>query len=104
MQVWAKFRIEDKNTPLYKYVLPGLKGRGYAYGPRLPSQMRSLISRYTCNLPVFWIPNVDLKSEQTTGGKGHIRHKADAYFGSLGSLSSLGSVVTRRVVHVYFLF
>ena len=35
------------------------------------------------------------------GGKGHVRHKADAYFGSLGSL---GSVVTRRVVHVYFLF
>ena len=42
-----------------------------------------------------------LKSEQTMGGKGHVRHKADTYFSSLGSL---GSVVTRHVVHVYFLF
>ena len=37
--VWTNLGIKDENTPLYRYMLPGLKGRGYAYGPRLPSQM-----------------------------------------------------------------
>ena len=60
MWVWVQLGIKDKNTPLYRYMLPSLKGRGFAYGPRLPSQMWSLISRCTCNLPVFWIPNIDI--------------------------------------------
>ena len=62
-QVWAKLGIKDKNTPLYRYMLPSLKGRGFPYGPRLPSQMQSLVSRCTRNLPVFWILNVDINEE-----------------------------------------
>ena len=51
--VWAKLGTKEENTLLYKYVLPGLKGKGYAYRPSPPSQMQSLISRCTHNLHVF---------------------------------------------------
>ena len=55
-RVREKPGIEDNNTPLYKYEVPGLKGTGHAYGPRPPMQNRSLVSRCTRSLPVVWIP------------------------------------------------
>ena len=55
-RVREKLGIEGGDVPLYRYTLPGLIGKGYAYGPRPPSQNRSLVSRCTRNLPVLWIP------------------------------------------------
>lgn len=63
VRVRAKLGIDDKNVPLYPYTLPGLIGKGYAYGPRSRSQIQSLVSRCTRNLPVVWIPNVDIDEE-----------------------------------------
>ncbi|KAF8549298.1 hypothetical protein OG21DRAFT_1500509 [Imleria badia] len=59
-EVDARVREElgmmDMNIPLYKYQVPGSIGMGYAYGPRPPTQNRSLVSRCTRSLPAFWIP------------------------------------------------
>ena len=55
-RVRQKLEIEDGDIPLYRYTLPGLIGKGYAYGPRPPTQNRSLVSRCTRSLPVLWIP------------------------------------------------
>ena len=59
-RVREKLDIKNNNIPLYRYTLPGLIGKGYAYGPRPPTQNRSLVSRCTRSLPVFWIPAVDI--------------------------------------------
>ena len=55
-RVRQKLEIEDAGVPLYRYTLPGLIGKGYAYGPRPPTQNRSLVSRCTRSLPILWIP------------------------------------------------
>ena len=52
--------IKNKQTLLFKYELPGLDGMGYAYGPRPPTQNRSLASRCTRGSPVYWIPGEDV--------------------------------------------
>ncbi|KAI9567163.1 hypothetical protein HD554DRAFT_2024342 [Boletus coccyginus] len=57
---------EDKHIPLYKYEVPGLIGMGHAYGPRPPSENRSLVSRCTRSLPVVWIPAEDVISGART--------------------------------------
>ena len=46
-RVREKLGIKDSNTPLYRYGIPGLIGMGHAYGPRPPTQSRSLVSRCT---------------------------------------------------------
>ncbi|KAF8548211.1 hypothetical protein OG21DRAFT_789751, partial [Imleria badia] len=60
-RVREQLGMKDKKIPLYKYEVPGLDRMGYAYGPRPPSQNRSLVSRCTRSLAVYWIPaeNVD---------------------------------------------
>ncbi|KAI9461379.1 hypothetical protein HD554DRAFT_2223615 [Boletus coccyginus] len=55
-----KLGINDKSVPLFKYEVPGLTGMGDAYGPRPPTQNRSLVSRCTRSLPVVWIPTEDV--------------------------------------------
>jgi hypothetical protein len=55
-RVREKLGIKDNDIPLYKYEVPGLKKMGHAYGPRPPTQNRSLVSRCTRSLPVVWIP------------------------------------------------
>ena len=60
-QLW----IKNKKTLLFRYETPGLDGMGYAYGPRPPTQNRSLASGCTCSSPVYWIP-----SEDMDGGSG----------------------------------
>ncbi|KAF8553900.1 hypothetical protein OG21DRAFT_1509533 [Imleria badia] len=59
-RVREELRIKDQDIPLYRYEVPGLAGMGYAYGPRPPTQNRSLVSRCTRNLPVYWIPAEDV--------------------------------------------
>ncbi|KAG9317803.1 hypothetical protein JVU11DRAFT_2026 [Chiua virens] len=51
--------IKRNDTALYRYELPGMVGSGYAYGPKLTTQNRSLVSRCTRNQPVVWIPTSD---------------------------------------------
>jgi len=65
-RVREQLGIEDKNIPLYKYGVPGLIGMGHAYGPRPPTQNRSLVSRCTRNLSVVWIPAEDVISGTRT--------------------------------------
>ena len=48
---------QDGDVPLYRYEVPGLIGKGYAYGPRPATENWSLVSRCTRNLPVVWIPS-----------------------------------------------
>ena len=55
-RVRQKLEIEGGDILLYRYTLPGLIGKGYAYGPRPPTQNWSLVSRCTCSLPILWIP------------------------------------------------
>ncbi|KAF8125081.1 hypothetical protein EV363DRAFT_1351495 [Boletus edulis] len=55
-RVREKLGIQDQNIPLYKYEVPGLAGLGYSYGPRPPTQNRSLVSRCTRTSPAVWIP------------------------------------------------
>ena len=55
--------IKNKQTLLFKYELPGLDGMGYAYGPRPPTQNRSLASRCTRSSPVYWIPGKDMDQQ-----------------------------------------
>jgi hypothetical protein len=62
-RVREQLGMKDKKIPLYKYEVPGLDGMGYAYGPRPPTQNRSLVSRCTRNLPVYWIPVEDVDGE-----------------------------------------
>ena len=68
-RVREKLGIKDNNIPLYKYEVPGLKGMGYAYGPRPPTQNRSLVSRCTRSLPVVWIPTEDVNSSPRSCGE-----------------------------------
>ncbi|KAG9317806.1 hypothetical protein JVU11DRAFT_2029 [Chiua virens] len=51
--------IKRNDMALYRYELPGMGGSGYAYGPKLTTQNRSLVSRCTRNQPVVWIPASD---------------------------------------------
>lgn len=55
-----KLDITNNNIPLYRYTLPGLIGKGHAYGPKPPTQNRSLVGRCTHSLPVVWIPALDV--------------------------------------------
>ena len=54
-RVRQKLEIEDAGILLYRYTLPRLIGKGYAYGPRPPTQNRSLVSQCTRSLPILWI-------------------------------------------------
>ena len=64
-----KLGIKDNTISLYKYEVPGLKGMGHAYGPRPPTQNRSLVSRCTRSLPVVWIPTDDVDCGTSTCGE-----------------------------------
>ena len=65
-RVREKLGIKDRNVPLYKYEVPGLIGMGHAYGPRPPTQNRSLVSRCTRSLPVVWIPTEDVNGSTSS--------------------------------------
>ena len=60
-RVRKKLGVNDNSVLLYRYTLHGLKG--YAYGPRLPTQNQSLVSRCTRSLPLVWIPEVKADRE-----------------------------------------
>ena len=68
-RVREKLGIKDNNIPLYKYEVPGLKEIGHAYGPRPPTQNRSLVSRCTRSLPVVWIPTEDVNRSTSSCGE-----------------------------------
>ena len=68
-RVREKLGIKDNNISLYKYEVPGLKGMGHAYGPRPPTQNRSLVNRCTRSLPVIWIPTDDVDCGTSTCGE-----------------------------------
>ena len=68
-RVREKLGIKDNSHPLYKYEVPGLTGMGHAYGPRPPTQNRSLVSRCTRSLPVVWIPTEDVCRGPSTCGE-----------------------------------
>ena len=58
-RVREKLEIKD-NLPLYRYEIPGMKNKGYVYGPRPKTKNVSLASRCTRSLPVLWIPTEDV--------------------------------------------
>ncbi|KAG9317721.1 hypothetical protein JVU11DRAFT_1937 [Chiua virens] len=58
-RVREKLGIERDDTVMYRYELPGMARSGYAYGPKLTTSNRSLVSRCTRNQPVVWIPALD---------------------------------------------
>ncbi|KAF8131843.1 hypothetical protein EV363DRAFT_1583527 [Boletus edulis] len=58
-RVREKLGIKNSDIALYQYEVPGLIGMGYAYGPRFPTENRSLVSRCTRSLPLVWIPHED---------------------------------------------
>ncbi|KAF8555778.1 hypothetical protein OG21DRAFT_810170 [Imleria badia] len=68
-RVREQLGMKDKKIPLYMYEVPGLDGTGYAYGPRPPTQNRSLVSRCTRNLPVYWIPVEDVDGDSGSYGQ-----------------------------------
>ena len=68
-RVREKLGIKNNNVPLYKYEVPGLNGMGHAYGPRPPTQNRSLVSRCTRSLPVVWIPTEDVNGGASSCGE-----------------------------------
>jgi hypothetical protein len=74
-RVREKLGLKDNSIPLYKYEVPGLKGMGHAYGPRPPTQNRSLVSRCTRSLPVVWIPTEDVNN--STRSCGELGDRAD---------------------------
>ena len=63
-RVREELGIKDQSTAVYQYLVPGLNGMGYAYGPQPPTQNRSLVSRCTRSLPVYWIPSTGQDEEK----------------------------------------
>lgn len=53
-------QIDDK-IPLFEYDVPGLDGMDHVYGPQPPYQNQSLVSWYTCSLPVVRIPKAGVQ-------------------------------------------
>ena len=68
-RVREKLGIKDNDILLYKYEVPGLIGTGYAYGPRPPTQNRSLVNQCTRSLPVVWIPTEDVSNSTRSWGE-----------------------------------
>ncbi|KAF8132577.1 hypothetical protein EV363DRAFT_1328895 [Boletus edulis] len=82
-RVREKLGIKNSDIALYLYEVPGLIGMGYAYGPRFPTENRSLVSRCTRSSPVVWIPNEDvLGGTKSCGEPGfHSERKVDEHVG-----------------------
>ncbi|KAF8444058.1 hypothetical protein L210DRAFT_3759168 [Boletus edulis BED1] len=82
-RVREKLGIKNSDIALYQYEVPGMIGMGYAYGPRFPTENRSLVSRCTRSSPVVWIPNEDvLGGTKSCGEPGsHSERNVDEHVG-----------------------
>ena len=97
-RVREELGIKDQNTAVYQYLVPGLNGMGHAYGPRPPTQNRSLVSRCTRSLPVYWIPSTG-QDEEKKGpwSEPRVIYMKDAW----RSLSDLADVEVKAEHEIY---